>query len=63
VEFRRAVTLKPDYQEAQFNLALALEDSRDGKAALNAWRAYLDLDPLSGWARIAKARMSRLNTQ
>ncbi|HEV3077632.1 MAG TPA: CHAT domain-containing protein [Thermoanaerobaculia bacterium] len=62
---RYAVTLAPRSAEARFNLGLILERLRLRVAAEGAWRAYLALDPRSGWAREANqhlAAVTRITT-
>ncbi|MCL5270727.1 MAG: tetratricopeptide repeat protein [bacterium] len=40
--FRKAIELRPDFAEAAYNLAMALELAGDKSAARKAWQAYLD---------------------
>jgi predicted TPR repeat methyltransferase len=52
--YRRALEIRPDYADAHFNLASALERAGDGQAARRHWVRYLELDPDSRWAEIAR---------
>ena len=48
--------MRPDYADAHFNLASALERRGDGAVARLHWTRYVELDPDSRWAEIARAR-------
>ena len=56
--YRRALEIRPDYADAHFNLASALERGGDGPAARRHWARYLELDPDSRWAEIAREWVS-----
>lgn len=56
----RAVKADSGLVEARFNLALSLEKLFLLPAARVAWEAYLRLDPRSGWAGEARARLAGL---
>jgi tetratricopeptide (TPR) repeat protein len=56
----RAVSADPNRPEAWFNLALAAELAGRPTRAIDAWRRALALDPASGWADEARARLKRL---
>jgi tetratricopeptide (TPR) repeat protein len=53
-EYRRAVQAQPDYADAQFNLGLLLTKLDRFEDALPVWDRYLELDPHSTQAAIAK---------
>lgn len=53
-EYRRAVQAQPDYADAQFNLGLLLTKLDRFVDALPVWERYLELDPSSTQAAIAK---------
>ncbi|HVQ77702.1 MAG TPA: tetratricopeptide repeat protein [Candidatus Binatia bacterium] len=55
--YRRALELDPGYADAHFNLAGALGRMGSGAAALH-WRRYLELDPASPWADIARSHLA-----
>ena len=54
--YRRALEVRLDYADAHFNLASALERRGDLATARHHWLRYVDLDPDSRWAEIARAR-------
>ena len=53
-EYRRAVQAQPDYADAHFNLALLLTKLDRYAEALAIWERFLELDPSSRQAVIAK---------
>ena len=53
-EYRRAVQAQPDYADAQFNLGLLLTKLDRFDDALPVWQRYLELDPHSTQAAIAR---------
>ena len=53
-EYRRAMQAQPDYADAQFNLGLLLTKLDRFGDALPVWERYLELDPHSTQAAIAK---------
>lgn len=53
-EYRRAMQAQPDYADAQFNLGLLLTKLDRFDDALPVWERYLELDPHSTQAAIAK---------
>jgi tetratricopeptide (TPR) repeat protein len=53
-EYRRAVQAQPDYADAHFNLALLLTKLDRYADALAIWERFLELDPSSRQAVIAK---------
>jgi tetratricopeptide (TPR) repeat protein len=59
----RAVTLDPKRAEAWFNLGLAAEAAGQAGRAIEAWQRAVALDPTSGWAEEAQARLKRLKDQ
>ncbi|GBD31639.1 hypothetical protein HRbin33_00598 [bacterium HR33] len=56
----RAIELDSSLAEAWFNRALALEWLHLPRDALEAWSAYLAVDPRSEWASEARLRSGRL---
>jgi tetratricopeptide (TPR) repeat protein len=56
VWYRRALEIRLDYADAHFNLASALERRGDLATARHHWLRYVELDPDSRWAEIARAR-------
>jgi tetratricopeptide (TPR) repeat protein len=54
--YRRALEVRLDYADAHFNLASALERRGDLMTARRHWLRYVELDPDSRWAEIARAR-------
>jgi tetratricopeptide (TPR) repeat protein len=53
-EYRRAMQAQPDYADAQFNLGLLLTKLDRFDDALPVWERYLELDPHSTQAAIAR---------
>jgi tetratricopeptide (TPR) repeat protein len=53
-EYRRAVQARPDFADAHFNLALLLTKLDRYTEALVVWERFLELDPTSKQAAIAK---------
>ena len=53
-EYRRAVQARPDYADAHFNLALLLTKLDRYAEGLPVWERFLELDPNSKQAAIAK---------
>jgi tetratricopeptide (TPR) repeat protein len=53
-EYRRAMQAQPDYADAQFNLGLLLTKLDRFEDALPVWERYLELDPHSTQAAIAR---------
>lgn len=53
--YRQALDVQPDYADAHFNLASVLERHGDRAAARRHWARYVELDPDSRWADIARA--------
>ena len=46
--YRQAVSLSPNYADAHYNLALALERKGELRQALRHWRIYLRIDRKQG---------------
>lgn len=55
--YRRALAVRPDYADAHFNLASALERLGQAEEARRHWSRYLELDPESRWAEIARSHL------
>lgn len=55
-----ALEVVPDLREAQFNLALALEEIGLVETSKGEWRKYLTLDAGSPWAEEAREHLRRL---
>lgn len=55
--FSRALAIKPDFREAQYNQALLSEKLGNNEEAIAQWHRYLELDSDSPWARYAAARI------
>ena len=56
-----ALEVVPDFREAQFNLALALEAIGLVETSKGEWRRYLALDAVSPWANEARGHLRRLS--
>jgi CHAT domain-containing protein len=56
----RALKLDPHLVDARFNRALVLEQFGLRDEAAAAWRAYLEVDPNSGWAGEARQHLEQL---
>lgn len=52
-----ALNVSPDYADAHFNLAVFLEKAGRISEAQAHWRAYVELDPASQWAAIAREHL------
>jgi tetratricopeptide (TPR) repeat protein len=58
--FKQAVELDPEYREAQFALAVTLEDLGKTKQARQAWQRYLEIDEDSVWSEEARVHLKNL---
>lgn len=58
----KALAIDPTLAEARFNRALALDALYLQDVAAQAWEGYLEVDPDSGWAGEARARLEELQT-
>jgi len=58
--YRRAIATAPDYADAHYNLAETLAAVGDLAGARRHWRAYLEHDPSSSWARRVRQRLREL---
>jgi CHAT domain-containing protein len=57
----RAREIDAKRPEVLFTYALALQEMRLTDQAADAWRAYLEVDPTSGWADEARRRLAALS--
>lgn len=55
--YRLAIEVNPEYADSHFNLAGVLARTGRGEDARRHWRRYLELDPGSRWAEIARAHL------
>jgi tetratricopeptide (TPR) repeat protein len=55
--YRRAIALWPGYADAHFNLALVAEKLESWQLARLHWRRFLDLEPRSDWAAVARSHL------
>jgi len=55
--YRRAIALWPGYADAHFNLALVAEKLDSWSLARRHWRRFLDLEPRSEWAAVARSHL------
>ncbi|MGI9104535.1 MAG: tetratricopeptide repeat protein [Terriglobales bacterium] len=58
--YKTALQLAPTYADAHYNLALAFEKTRQPRAALVHWRAYVRLDTSGPWATHARNQIRRI---
>jgi len=58
--YRRAIELVPQYADAHYNLALAVERTGERRRALRHWMAYARLDPVGPWAAHAKSQARKI---
>jgi len=54
-----AITVSPEYADAHFNMAVFLEKAGRFSEAHGHWLAYVELDPKSQWAEIAREHLQR----
>ncbi len=54
---RRAIKLCPTFADSHFNLASCLDQLGRHADATPYWQSYLQLDPMSEWAEIARKRL------
>ena len=57
--YRRAIALNPEYADAHYNLALALERNGQRRSALKHWTKYLRLDGSGHWAQHARSQLRK----
>jgi tetratricopeptide (TPR) repeat protein len=57
-QLRLAVKILPHYADAHYNLALICEKLGLLGEARQHWQRYLELDPSSHWADIARQRLA-----
>src|SRR5581483_5814658 len=55
--YRHAIGLWPGYADAHFNLALVAEKLESWDLARRHWRRFLDLEPRSDWAAVARSHL------
>jgi DNA-binding transcriptional MerR regulator len=55
--FERAVALDGGFADAHFNLAATLDEVGEGERAQAHWKLYLELEPDSAWAEVARQRL------
>jgi tetratricopeptide (TPR) repeat protein len=55
--YRCALTLWPGYADAHFNLALVAEKFSSWGLARKHWRRFLELEPRSEWAAVARSHL------
>lgn len=55
--FERAVALDPGFADAHFNLASVLDQLGRAGDARRHWKTYLELEPDSAWAELARERL------
>jgi len=60
--YHRALAASPDYADAHYNLAETLAWLGDLATARVHWRAYLERDPNSSWARRVRQRLREAGT-
>jgi tetratricopeptide (TPR) repeat protein len=59
LNFKRALRSDPSFADAHFNLAMALGDLGRREEARRHWATYLELDPESPWAEVARREIRR----
>lgn len=55
--YRRAIALWPGYADAHFNVALVAEKLESWSLARRHWQRFLDLEPRSEWAAVARSHL------
>lgn len=55
--YRRAIALWPGYADAHFNFALVAEKLDSWDLARRHWRRFLELEPRSEWAAVARSHL------
>ncbi len=56
--FERALLADPGFADAHFNLAIVLEELGRAGEAKTHWESYLELDPETSWAEIARRHLN-----
>ena len=62
-KYENALKINPQFNDAAFNRALALESLNLPNQTEKAWNAYLELDNNSGWAEEARRHLQSLDTK
>jgi len=58
--YLEAIRLNPRYPDAHYNLALVYQFSGELLKAVRHWQIYLELDPASAWAAVARRELEKL---
>jgi len=61
--YLQALKHDPNYSDAHYNLALLYQTLGQNMKAVHHWRAYIQLDPTTQWADIARRELQRLYAQ
>lgn len=59
-QYEAALSYRTDYADAHYNLALVHERRERYVDAARHWKRYLELDPTSPWATVARRKRERL---
>ncbi|MEM9352971.1 MAG: MerR family transcriptional regulator [Planctomycetota bacterium] len=63
VAFQKALDLHPEYPDAHFHMAGALDQLGETEPADQHWRAFVRLAPDSPWAQTARTRLSSFRSE
>jgi tetratricopeptide (TPR) repeat protein len=58
--YQAALSSHPSYADAHYNIALLYQSTGQPLKAVRHWRTYLQLDPGSSWAVIARRELAKL---
>ncbi len=61
--FEEALASDPNYHDARFGLASAVEAQGQSEKAVRLWREYLELAPESRWRETARKNLEQLTGQ